>query len=315
MFIARRCYTLDIVTTKTKRITKKTVSQHAKHLLVPHKGNQYHPHLIRGKGISIMVAAIIISQLGYNMLVHGNMSVLGRTTTTTVDGLLAQTNEARQAASLPPLTLNPKLDQAAYEKAHDMLQNNYWAHVSPTGVQPWSWITSVGYNYSAAGENLAKNYDSSKDTLDAWLASPSHRANILNTHYTEVGFAVVDGNLDGKDTSLVVAYYAQPAQPSVLGANTPSTSAANFSQPAVHSNNPLTYLGTIVQSLNPATVGSLALLTIAFGVALVTYHYRRMLPKKLRYTWKAHHAAYKAGGFAVLAIMIVSLGVISTGQI
>ncbi|MFS8119533.1 MAG: CAP domain-containing protein, partial [Microcoleus sp.] len=51
-------------------------------------------------------------------------------------------------------------------------------HVSPTGVQPWVWINDTGYNYDTAGENLAKNYPSTQATVDAWMASPVHRANI-----------------------------------------------------------------------------------------------------------------------------------------
>lgn len=290
--------------------SKKTLKGHLKHLLVPHKGNQYYPHLIRRRGIITVLALVIVSQLGYNIMTHGS-AVLGRTTTTTISGLLDQTNLARQKASLPALKLNSSLDQAAYEKAQDMLKHNYWAHVSPTGVQPWSWITSVGYNYNTAGENLAKNYDSSQSTVAAWLASPTHRANIMNTTYTDVGFSVVEGQLLGQDTSLVVAYYAEPASSAVLGTAAPGA----FNEAKAASGNPLSYIGSIVQSFNSATIGSLVLLTLAISVALVTYTYRSKLPKALRHSWKAHHAAYKAIGFAAVAVIIVSLGVASTGQI
>lgn len=299
------------MTAKNKKIPKKTLRAHAKHLLVPHKGNQYHPHLIRSKGILFIVAFALVTQIGYNLIARGS-AVLGRTATTTVSGLLDETNKARASNGLGTLALDPKLDQAAYEKAQDMIKNNYWAHVSPTGVQPWSWITSLGYNYDTAGENLAKNYDSSSATLAAWMASPTHRANVLNTTYTQVGFAVVEGQLSGQDTSLVVAYYAEPAPVGVLGAATNSTQS--FIAPTAQPQDPLTYIGSIVQALNPATIGSLVLLFTAIGVALVTYRYRNKLPKSLRHTWKAKHGIYKAAGFAAIALILLSLTV-SSGQI
>jgi uncharacterized protein YkwD len=311
MLLRVKWYTTSIVTVKNKKVPKKTLRAHAKHLLVPHKGNQYHPHLIRSKGIVFIVAFALITQVGYNLMTHGS-AVLGRTATTTVSGLLDETNRARTSNGLGALALDPQLDQAAYEKAQDMIKNNYWAHVSPTGVQPWSWITSVGYNYDTAGENLAKNYDSSADTLAAWMASPTHRANVLNTTYTQVGFAVVEGQLSGQQTSLVVAYYAEPAPAGVLGTTT--NSPQSFVAPTTGPQNPLTYIGSVVQSLNPATIGSLVLLLVAISVALVTYQYRHKLPKTLQHSWKARHGIYKAAGFAAIAFIILSL-TISGGQI
>ncbi len=299
------------MTVKNKKVPKKTLRAHAKHLLVPHKGNQYHPHLIRSKGVLFIVAFAFITQLGYNIINHGS-AVLGRTTTTTVSGLLDSTNQARISDGLAPLQINQELDQAAFDKAKDMIAHNYWAHVSPTGVQPWSWISGVGYNYNAAGENLAKNYDSSAATVSAWMASPTHRANILNTNYTQVGFAVVDGTLLGQQTSLVVAYYAEPAPTGVLGATT--NEAKPFIAPQTEAQNPLSYMGSIVQSLNPATIGTLVLLLVAFSVAMVTYQYRKKLPKALQHSWKAQHGIYKAAGFVAIALVLLSLTVTS-GQI
>ena len=62
--------------------------------------------------------------------------------------------------------MNPKLNEAAQLKAQDMFRYNYWAHTSPRGVEPWKWLGDVGYTYSIAGENLAKNYPTAVATVD-----------------------------------------------------------------------------------------------------------------------------------------------------
>lgn len=292
--------------TKTKKPKKlhKTLRHHAKHLVVPHKGNQYRPHLIRRHGLVAIFVAVLLMQAFYNFAVGGHFSVLGRSTTTSISGLLADTNQAREKSGLSPLKLNKKLDQAAYLKAQDMFNNNYWAHVSPSGVQPWSWLGKVHYSYDKAGENLAKNYPSSQATLQAWLASPTHRANVLNKNYTDVGFAVVDGKLQDQSTSLVVAYYGKPESSAVLAsANEPVKKI--FVQPQHQPFNIIASLGIGVQSLSPATLGSLIVLAIASFVALASYAYRNKMPKALRSSWYRHHGLYKVVGLSVVAFLLV----------
>jgi hypothetical protein len=140
---------------------------------------------------------------------HG--SVLAYATNITPIDLFNLTNQERAAAGLPPLALNAKLNQSAFLKGQNMFAEDYWAHVSPSGIQPWYWFTQAGYTYSYAGENLAKDFDTSAGTMTGWMNSPGHKANILNTHYTEVGFSVQNGILVGGTTTLVVAHYASPA--------------------------------------------------------------------------------------------------------
>ena len=249
----------------------------------------------------------------YNLAAGGHFSVLGRATTTSISGLLQDTNQAREKENLPQLKLNKKLDQAAYAKAQDMLKNNYWAHVSPSGVQPWSWLDKANYNYDKAGENLAKNYPTSDATVKAWLASPTHRANVLNKNYSDVGFAVVDGKLQGQDTSLVVAYYAEPESSAVLASTNQKPVSPVFVEPQHQPYSLMASLGSGIQSMSPATVGSLVLIVFAALVALASYAYRRKMPKKLQRSWRVHHSAYKAAGlFAIAFILIAATG---SGQI
>ncbi len=298
-------------TKKTKK-THKTLRHHAKHLVVPHKGNQYRPHLIRRHGLVAILVAVLLMQTFYNFAVGGHFSVLGRSTTTSISGLLTDTNQAREKNSLAPLKLNKKLDQAAYDKAEDMFKYNYWAHVSPSGVQPWSWLNKVQYNYDKAGENLAKNYPTSEATVQAWLASPTHRANVLNKSYTDVGFAVVNGKLQDENTSLVVAYYGKPESAAVL-ASTKEPVKKIFVQPQHQPYSVLASLGIGAQSLSPATLGSLILISFAAFVALASYAYRSKMPKSLRRNWYRHHSLYKAVGLGTVGfILIIATG---SGQI
>lgn len=247
-------------------------------------------------------------QLAYGFATSGRLEVLGRVSNISVGALVDGTNEQRVAASLPSLKMNDALTTAAFAKAKDMFANNYWAHVSPSGVTPWQWVADAGYNYNVAGENLAKNYPTASATMDAWMASPTHRANILNVKYQDVGFAVVDGMLDGRNATLVVAYYGTPATvAAVEGASDDASTPQNVYAAPVENGvgNPLTYFGTAIQSMSPATLGSLALLALVASVAVAAHHYRKKLPVAWRRTWKLHHGMYTFAGTVGLALVIV----------
>lgn len=129
-------------------------------------------------------------------------------------------NQTRHSLGLKALTENEKLNQAAKLKAEDMVQYQYFNHTSPAGVTPWSWFLKAGYNYKYAGENLAIGFYESEEVYNAWLNSPSHKANILNPNYTEVGTAVLSG-FDGGNTIIVVQEFG-----SRLPSKTPSSAAA-----------------------------------------------------------------------------------------
>lgn len=289
--------------------TKKRLTHHAKHIFVPHKGNEYRPHLIRWKGLTAVFAVALVMQLVYSFATTGTLQVLGRESDITIGELLDKTNVERTNQGLPALSLSNALDKAAYLKAQDMFANDYWAHTSPSGVSPWKWLGDVAYNYSVAGENLAKNYPTSQATVDAWMASPSHKDNVLGEKYTEVGFAVVDGTLNSEPTTLVVAYYGTPA-PAVASAtdvNEPAPAALTFEAPVnTQINSPIAYFGSAIQSLTPATVGVIGMLAIVAFVAAIAHHYRKRLPKSWQKSWKLHHGAYIFSGVIVFGVLLIA---------
>jgi hypothetical protein len=126
--------------------------------------------------------------------------------------LLSDTNQDRTSDHESNLLLSSQLDQAAQAKANDMVNNNYWAHVSPSGKTPWTFIIGSGYKYSEAGENLAYGFNSSSQVISAWMASPEHRANMLKSSYSDVGFGIAESpNFQGQGPKvIVVAEYAKP---------------------------------------------------------------------------------------------------------
>ncbi len=143
------------------------------------------------------------------------------------DALLGLTNQQRVTAGLQPLHANTELAASATAKAQDMITRDYWAHFAPDGTSPWYFISQSGYKYTRAGENLAMDFGTDQAVMDGWMNSPTHRANILNPYYVDVGFAVVEGQLQGHDTLLVVAHYGAPAE-----APTPAPAPAPVTQPA-----------------------------------------------------------------------------------
>ncbi|WP_172954348.1 S-layer homology domain-containing protein [Solibacillus sp. R5-41] len=107
-------------------------------------------------------------------------------------------NEIRVSKGLNPLTQDPALNQLAIIKAQDMIKRRYFDHTSPFYGDPWDMATLFDYEYVSFAENLARNFKTPEQTVDAWLASPSHRKNLLNAHYTTTGIGVKqanDGNL------------------------------------------------------------------------------------------------------------------------
>lgn len=120
------------------------------------------------------------------------------------------TNQARQASGLPVLAENLKLQAAAKLKAEDMIKNAYFSHTSPTGLSPWYWFSEAGYNYKYAGENLAIGFYDSSEVFNAWFNSDSHKANILNPNYREVGTAVL-GGFGQQNTIIVVQMFGSQA--------------------------------------------------------------------------------------------------------
>ena len=127
-------------------------------------------------------------------------------------GVFYWTNEnRRQNGSLPPLRENDVLDAMANSKLKDMFDQQYFEHISPDGKGPAQLANQFHYDYVMIGENLALgNFKNDEGLLTAWMNSPGHRANILNTRYDEIGIAVGKGMFEGRETWLAVQEFGKP---------------------------------------------------------------------------------------------------------
>lgn len=129
-----------------------------------------------------------------------------------VRGVILDTNNARALnGGLPALIENETLKRDAQLKLEDMFAKQYFEHISPTGIGPSNLADTVGYAYVIVGENLALgDFESDQALVDAWMKSPGHRANILNSHYQEIGVAVGKGMYEGRITWLAVQSFGMP---------------------------------------------------------------------------------------------------------
>ncbi|MEK7589367.1 MAG: CAP domain-containing protein [Patescibacteria group bacterium] len=124
--------------------------------------------------------------------------------------IITQTNVFRVEQGLGVLQENSALNAAAAQKLEDMMRNQYFAHFSPAGISPWYWFQVNGYRYTYAGENLAIGFPDAKTTLDAWIKSPSHRNNLTNAQFREIGVAVAFATIAGDSGILVVQLFGSP---------------------------------------------------------------------------------------------------------
>lgn len=102
--------------------------------------------------------------------------------------LLEDLNTHRRAAGLTPLQLQPTLALVARKHAVDMVERNYFDHISPNGMTPFQRMHQAHVHFVWAGENIAES-DRVDDAAQALWQSPEHRANIMNPHYRRVGIS------------------------------------------------------------------------------------------------------------------------------
>lgn len=171
---------------------------------IPHKETHKKAHLISWEGLLIYILLFIFLQVGFSVIGYSKPGILGISANIDQKALIEMTNKERQKQGLPSVAENEALNKAAQLKAQNMFAESYWAHFAPSGKTPWDFILGAGYKFTYAGENLAKNFYNSDDVVKAWMASPTHRDNLLNPKYQDIGIAVVEGVLNGQKTTLVV---------------------------------------------------------------------------------------------------------------
>ncbi len=204
-----------------------------KKYFIPAEHNDYKPHILRREATFLILGVIFLVEVLFLVQVFVLFPKIKFFAQILENVLIEETNSNRLADNLLTLKINPLLTEAAQEKAQDMAQKGYFNHISPEGITPWYWIQKVGYQYSYAGENLAINFSDSKDIVDAWMNSSSHRSNILNGHFTEIGIGIAKGIYQNRETVFIVQMFGRPAQeaavptPKSVALNPAPTSAIN----------------------------------------------------------------------------------------
>lgn len=191
------------------------------HAFLPHHTNNHRARALHIDAFLVYIFAFLMFQIVTWVGSVRIPDVLGYATDIRLEELLSFTNAKRQEAGLSPLSLNGELSQAAAGKAADMFAKGYWAHTSPDGKLPWDFIVGAGYKYTIAGENLAKNFNDSRGVVDAWMVSATHKENLLKPSYKDIGFAIVNGTLNGEETTLVVQMFGASAGAPVAAAPAP----------------------------------------------------------------------------------------------
>ena len=184
-----------------------------KDYFIPHAGNDYKPHSLHPKrlffhALSLVAIKIIVVVFAVSFPLAAWMTP--DLALQQAQKIISLTNDLRKSLSLPALTENQKLDQAAAAKAQDMLLNQYFAHISPTGIGLDHFLSQVKYKYAVAGENLAIGFATPEEVVAAWTASPTHYANMTDSDFTQIGVGMTEGSYNNVDTTLVAQYFGTP---------------------------------------------------------------------------------------------------------
>ncbi|MEU4094622.1 CAP domain-containing protein [Streptomyces sp. NPDC026673] len=114
----------------------------------------------------------------------------GSTLTGAAATVLGLVNQERAKAGCSALKVNAKLTTAAVDHSKDMASHKNMSHTGSNGSSPADRISSAGYNWSRYGENVAYGYASASSVMNAWMASPDHKRNILDCSFKEIGIGL-----------------------------------------------------------------------------------------------------------------------------
>ena len=201
-----------------------------KEYFIPHEGNGHKPKFLRARSLTILVLSLLLLKagvVGYLFLSYPQDAHMSEEIVRRVFELI---NQDRAAGNVGTLGIQPVLTASAQAKADDMVAEDYFSHYSPDGRKPWDFIDRGEYPYIYVGENLAMNFTSAESVHRALMASESHKKNIMNPRYSDIGLAMVSGMINGKETNILVEMFgaektalaAAPAKSAPPAAPSPS---------------------------------------------------------------------------------------------
>ncbi len=285
------------------------------HWLIPRESNNQRAKILHPSGLTLLIAIILVFQFSLSWTSKTYPQILGYASAITPQQIVDLTNVKRREQGLGTVKLDAQLTAAAAAKAGDMMARNYWAHVSPIGTQPWFFISQAGYGYRYAGENLARDFNDSGAVVQAWIDSPSHRDNLFNPKYQDIGVAVVDGTLTGHQTTLVVQMFgtrltAQPTpKPQAIGTvnavqaaeaptPTPVVAAAMAQPPPTPVTNPFSLAKAV-------SLGILAVLVLVLVIDIIEVRRQKVT------RWTSKSLAH----LLFIIVLIVAMIIVGRGKI
>lgn len=244
------------------------------YFFLPQKENNFRASILKNGFLMLLVGFYFLNQVFIKSLTLVRPGVLGYSSEITAQKVFDQTNQQRADLGLSALKYNTLLSQSATQKAQDMFASNYWAHTSPGGKTPWDFFKSVGYQYSVAGENLARDFYDTESLMNAWMNSPTHKANIINSKYQEIGIGVVNGTLNGVKTTLVIQHFATPLINTSKSVDTPVSSPEEIvtgTQEAVINSNPQVLSQVQQDYINPLVLNKIIGIAIFSLILIVLF--------------------------------------------
>lgn len=217
--------------------------------MLPKPPRNYGLDLLQKISMSLMAVLVLLTFFATNLQAVLWQSSQWLVSTVLPAVVVELTNEERSQNNAQPLHRNATLDAAAKMKAENMAKNEYFAHYAPDGTTPWHWFDEAGYVYAHAGENLAIHFTDSSQVVEAWMDSPTHRKNIVDNRFTEIGVGTAKGKFEGYDTVYVVQLFGTPAvrpvpkepepvAPTVLAVAAPQPASTPTSIPVEQAANP-----------------------------------------------------------------------------
>lgn len=184
----------------------------------------------------VVVLLICLFQLSLTVFKAVKPGVLGFASQIAPERIIELTNQKRAASGAGSVQYNAALSEAARQKASHMFTFGCWSH-NCNNVTPWWFFKNAGYDYLYAGENLAKDFGDPDAIVNAWMDSPTHRDNLINGRYKDIGVAVVDGVLNGEETTIVVQLFGTPAGEPKIATAQKATAPQVAKQPVVQGEN------------------------------------------------------------------------------
>ncbi len=187
--------------------------KHLHNFFIPHEGNDYHPHILHTKRAFFYSTAFLITKIivvGFALLLPAQVFVIPDVLQQQQSEIVALTNQVRESRGVQVLEQEGKLFTSSQHKADDMGLHSYFSHTSPNGEKLADFLIKSGYDYEAAGENLAVGFSSAEELIDAWIASPTHYNNLIDTDFQEFGVGLTAGSYEGHPVVYVASHFGSP---------------------------------------------------------------------------------------------------------